>query len=106
MFFAVYCNDTPEGFRRRREFARRHLSYVRRHKSSYLVAGPCPGERTDEHWASLLLIEADSLNAAQNLMTNDPYYLGGVWRDMTIRPFRAVAGKWLPRGMEIDFGDY
>jgi uncharacterized protein YciI len=106
MIFVAYCTDNPDGVRRRKEFARRHLSYVRRHKSSYLAAGPCPGDETNPKWASFLLIEADSLEAARTLMAHDPYCVGGVWREMTIRPFRAVAGKWLPPGMEIDLGDY
>ncbi|MSO64514.1 MAG: hypothetical protein EXQ85_01695 [Alphaproteobacteria bacterium] len=106
MIYVVHCADHAEGERRRREFARPHLSYVKRHRARYLVAGPCPADENNALWSSLLLIEADSLAAARNLMENDPYFKGGVWREMTIRPFRAVAGSWLPPGMEIDLADY
>ncbi len=103
MIFVVYCQDRPEGTERRQALAKEHLAHIRAMRHHYLAAGPCPSDAARPEQASSLLLEAESEAEARMVMEQDPYFIGGVWKDVMIRPFRPVVGRWLPPGMELNF---
>ena len=103
MIFIVFCQDAAEGTARRQALMQQHFAHIRAMKPHYLAAGPCPADASRPDQASFLLLEADSEEAARSIMEQDPYFIGGVWKDMMIRPFRPVVGRWLPPGMELNF---
>lgn len=103
MIFAVYCQDSAEGTRQREALRDQHFAYIRKVRPHYLVAGPCAADATRPDQASFLILEAESEAAARAIMEQDPYFIGGVWKDVMLRPFRPVVGRWLPPGMELNF---
>jgi len=102
MIFLVFCQDAPGGTAKRAALAKAHMAHIRATRPHYLAAGPCPADASLPEQASLMLIEAADKAAARALIEKDPFFAGGVWQDMVIRPFRPVVGNWLPTGMEVD----
>ena len=70
-----------------------HLAHVEAHIDDYAVAGPLKeGERTV---GSLLVIKAGDAAEARARLEADPYFVAGVWANITSEEFRAVAGDWV-----------
>lgn len=87
--FAILCRDSPNGSVLRREHLDKHLAYMESVIDSMRVAGPLGDV------ASLLLVEAPDQSAAEALIRADPYAREGVWSEVEVMPFRAVAGSWV-----------
>lgn len=91
--FACWCVDGPGGETIRHDLLAEHLAHVESHLDDYLVAGPL---RDDEHFfGSLLVLKAESLEDARAKLMSDPYAQAGLWDDIRIEPYRAVAGDWV-----------
>lgn len=106
MIFVVFCQDVPGGTEKRAALGKAHMAHIKATRPHYLAAGPCPANAARSEQASLLLVEAADEAAARALIEQDPFFIGGVWKDVVIRPFRPVVGRWLPAGMEVDLDRY
>ena len=75
-----------------------HLAYAV-DNSITLIAGPLLTEGDDpKPKGSMIIIEAQSKQAAEEYAANDPYAKAGLFEKVTVRPWRPALGRWLPSG--------
>jgi uncharacterized protein YciI len=65
-----------------------HLGYIR--SFDVRLAGPMLAADEATMIGSLILLEAENLQAAQSFADEDPYRLAGLFETVTIKPFRQV----------------
>ena len=97
MFYAIISEDVPNSLDKRKLSRPDHLERLQSLKQSgrLLVAGPHPAIDSNdpgEHGftGSLVIAEFDSLTDAQEWADNDPYIAAGVYRKVTVKPFKHV----------------
>ena len=69
-----------------------HLAYLAEQAAAIKIAGPYLDEATGEPRGSLLIVEAESVEAARALLARDPYAVAGLFAEVEIRPWRWVIG--------------
>ena len=74
-----------------------HLARLRelQDQGKLLVAGPCPAIDSENpgdagFTGSLIIAEFDSLVAAQHWADQDPYITAGVYKNVTVKPYKKV----------------
>jgi len=91
MLYALICTDrTGEGLALRQQNREDHLKWLDSLGHQMKSAGPFMNEEGSEPRGSLVIIEADSLDAARDIAAADPYSKAGVFESVDIRPW-----KWL-----------
>jgi uncharacterized protein YciI len=85
--FVLIGHDGPDGAERRKQFRAEHLAYIEplSRAGKIVVAGPF----TDGS-GSLIVFEADSMEAAQKQARNDPYVTRGIFARHEVKPFKRV----------------
>ena len=86
MWYAIQALDHPDTLDAR---------HVLRDAGRLLLAGPFPAIDSDDPGpagfsGSLIVAEFDHLAAAQAWADVDPYVAAGVYREVSVRPFRRV----------------
>jgi uncharacterized protein len=91
MMFVILGFDGPDGEARRKIHRPAHLAKMEPldQQGRVVLAGPL----TDKA-GSLIVIEADSLDEAQQFAQEDPYTVNGVFERVEVHPFTRV----LPKG--------
>ena len=93
MLFAFICTDKPgEGLALRMQNRDKHVAYLDALGDKMKSAGPFMNEDGSEPRGSLVIVEADSLNAARDIAAKDPYAIAGVFESVDIRPWKWVFG--------------
>lgn len=97
MLYAVISEDVENSLPMRKETRPAHLARLEALKAEgrLLVAGPHPAiDSPDPGEAgfsgSLVVAEFDSLEEARAWADADPYMAAGVYRKVTVKPFKAV----------------
>jgi uncharacterized protein YciI len=97
MYYAIISEDIPDSRERRAGARDAHIARLQqlRDEGRLLVAGPTPGiDALDPGEAgfsgSLVIAEFDSLAAARAWADADPYGAAGVYREVTVKPFKKV----------------
>lgn len=86
--FMVYgLDDETHGLTRRMENRPQHLEWVRGLGPVVKMAGPVFAEDGQTFAGSLVVIEADTLEAARALAAQDPYAKAAVFARQDIRAF-------------------
>ena len=95
MLYAIMAEDTPDSLSKRLEIRPRHLSRIQalQDEGRLLLAGPFPAiDSTDPgpngYSGSLIVAEFNSLDEARAWADNDPFTTGGVYQNVTVKPFR------------------
>jgi hypothetical protein len=88
--YVLTCIDKENALDLRMANRPTHLDYVAA-SGMAKVAGPFL-DKDDKPCGSLLIIEAESREAAEAFAANDPYALAGLFQSVEIRPWRAVMG--------------
>jgi uncharacterized protein YciI len=96
-YFAIYCADSADGQRLRKENHDAHMQHIGRHMNSLMLAGPCPPMADGDREASFLVIEAADAKAARAVLEGDPFYKSGVWDQVIVREYKPVVGAWAPK---------
>lgn len=87
--FALICRDKPDALETRMANREAHLAYARK-GGAVLFGGPM---LTDGQMrGSLLVIEADSMEAARDWSARDPYALAGLFDSVEIVEWKKVIG--------------
>lgn len=95
MLFVILARDKPDGHALRAATRPAHLGYVAGAGDRLKLGGPIrDGEGRPV--GSLLIIDAASETAARLFAQNDPYAEAGLFGQVEILPFAAVAGQWNP----------
>lgn len=97
MLYAIIARDTPASQERRLTSRTAHLARLEQLKNEgrLILAGPHPAIDVEDPGAagftgSLIVAEFESLTAAQSWADQDPYRIGGVYADVTVKPFLQV----------------
>ncbi len=97
MYYAIISEDVENSLPMRQQARPAHLDRLQALKAEgrLLVAGPHPAIDTPDpgeagFTGSLVVAEFDSLEAAQTWADADPYIEAGVYKQVTVKPFKAV----------------
>src|SRR2546422_4891722 len=95
MWYAIVAEDTPNSLEKRMAVRPAHLARLQalQNEGRLLLAGPFPAiDSIDPGPAgfsgSLIVAEFADLAAAQAWADSDPFVAAGVYRDVSVRPFR------------------
>ena len=91
MLFVILAIDRPGQPERRRDARDAHLAHLADKAAMIRSAGPFTTE-DGTPCGSMLVIEAESLGAAEAFMADDPYVAAGVFESVTVRPWRVTLG--------------
>jgi uncharacterized protein YciI len=89
MPYAVICRDKPGALQTRLDNRAAHLAYIEE-TGIVFVAGPFL--EAGQMVGSLVILNADSLAAAQDWATNDPYAKAGLFDSVTVTEWKKVVG--------------
>jgi uncharacterized protein YciI len=97
MFYLIYSEDVENSLSLRMSVREQHLARLRelQDQGRLLIAGPCPAidnENPGEagFTGSLIVAEFKSLIAAQAWADEDPYIAAGVYKKVTVKPYKKV----------------
>ena len=97
MWYAIIGHDAPESLGKRMAARPAHLARLQALQSEgrLLLAGPFPAVDAIDPGAagftgSLIVAEFASLQAAQAWAEADPYAVAGVYRQISVQPFKKV----------------
>ncbi|MFM9912524.1 MAG: YciI family protein [Methylophilaceae bacterium] len=95
MLYAIMAEDTHNSLERRLEHRPPHLARLQalQDQGRLILAGPFPAiDSVDPGSAgfsgSLIVAEFSDLEAAQEWAKADPFMLNGVYKQVTVKPFR------------------
>jgi uncharacterized protein YciI len=91
-FYALIANDKPGHVEQRIALRPDHLKFLESLGAQLKLAGPFLDE-AGNMVGSIVVIEADSLEAAETAFRRDPYYLGRLFESVTIKPWRLAINK-------------
>ena len=97
MLYAIISEDVKDSLEKRQGAREAHLKRLKQMvtQNRILVAGPHPAADTEDPGAagftgSLIIAEFDSLEQAKAWANDDPYVAAGVYRKVTVKPFKKV----------------
>lgn len=95
MWYAIVGQDVANSLQKRLASRPAHVARLQalQAQGRLLLAGPFPAVDAEDPGAagftgSLILAEFSSLSEAQSWADADPYLAGGVYSDVSVRPFR------------------
>ncbi len=95
MLYAIVATDVANSLEKRLELRPPHLERLQQLQTEgrLVLAGPNPAVDNNDpgeagFTGSLIVAEFDSLDAAQAWAKDDPFMLGGVYADVSVKPFR------------------
>ncbi len=97
MLYVIIGEDVPGALDKRRGARPAHLARLEALQDAgrLIVAGPCPALDSPDpgpagFTGSVVIAEFDSLDAARAWADTDPYVDAGVYRAVSVKPFRMV----------------
>ena len=97
MWYVINGTDNEESLERRLSVRAAHLARLQRLQSEgrLLLAGPYPAVDSNDpgpagFTGSLIVAEFESLEDARAWADTDPYVEAGVYRSVSVKPFRKV----------------
>lgn len=97
MLYAIFATDVADSLEQRLAARPAHLERLERlqEQGRLVLAGPTPAIDSEDPGAagfsgSLVVAEFASLQAAQEWADADPYVAAGVYKEVSIRPFKQV----------------
>jgi uncharacterized protein YciI len=88
--FVMYGLDKAECGQLRKDTRPAHLQWIDGLGARVKLAGPLLSAEGANAVGSMIVVEADSLEAAHTLFQHDPYAVAGLWDSLEIRPFTQV----------------
>ncbi|MFP1645258.1 YciI family protein [Pontitalea aquivivens] len=89
MLYAIICRDKPGHLQTRLDTRAAHLAHIEQ-TGIVRMAGPFLEE--GQMCGSLVIVEADSLQAARDWAANDPYAAAGLFETVTVTEWKKVIG--------------
>lgn len=97
MLYVIYAEDIADSLEKRLSFRPAHLARLQllHDEGRLLTAGPMPAVDSNEPGAagfsgSTVIAEFESLEAAQSWANDDPYIAAGVYRQVSVKPYKKV----------------
>ncbi|GBK55484.1 hypothetical protein JFPO13_contig000018-0124 [Edwardsiella piscicida] len=95
--YLIYAQDAPDTLQQRLAARPAHLARLQtlRDQGRLLTAGPLPAIDSSDPGAagftgSAVIAEFESLSQAQAWAGNDPYVAAGVYRQVSVTPYKQV----------------
>lgn len=93
MLFVLICRDRPGvGLERRMATRPAHLAYLQSLGDTVRCAGGLLDAQAAEPRGSLLIIEAETIEAARAIAAADPYAAADVFESVEVMPWRQAVG--------------
>ncbi|KFE35189.1 YciI family protein [Thioclava atlantica] len=89
MYFAVICRDKSGALQTRLDNREKHLAYI---EETGIVFMAGPFIENGQMAGSLVILETDSLQAAQDWAANDPYAKAGLFETVSVQEWKKVIG--------------
>ncbi len=97
MWYVIYSEDVEYSLEKRLQARPAHLKRLQKLalEKRLLVAGPCPAVDSQDpgkagFTGSVVIASFDSLDQAQEWADQDPYGEAGVYKSVTVKPFKKV----------------
>ena len=97
MLYVIYAEDIADSLEKRLSVRPAHLARLQllHDEGRLLTAGPMPAVDSNEPGAagfsgSTVIAEFESLEAAQSRANDDPYIAAGVYRQVSVKPYKKV----------------
>ena len=97
MLYLVYSEDVENSLALRLSVRENHLARLKdlQAQGRLIVGGPCPAIDSEDPGSagfsgSLLILEFDSLQDAKTWADADPYVAAGVYKTVTVKPYKKV----------------
>jgi len=97
MFYLIYSEDVENSLALRLSVRDKHLARLKQlqDEGRLLVAGPCPAIDSNDpgeagFTGSMIVAEFSSLQQAQSWADADPYISVGVYKRVTVKPYKKV----------------
>ncbi|HDZ9769630.1 TPA: YciI family protein [Klebsiella variicola subsp. variicola] len=97
MLYVIYAEDIADSLEKRLSVRPAHLARLQllHDEGRLLTAGPMPAVDSNEPGAagfsgSTVIAEFESLEAAQSWANDDPYIAAGVYRQLSVKPYKKV----------------
>ena len=97
MWYAIFGEDNENSLEKRLAARPAHLERLKQltEENRLLVAGPNPAIDSEDpgeagFTGSIIIAAFDSLEAARQWASEDPYVAAGVYKNVTIKPFKKV----------------
>ncbi|HDH1792075.1 TPA: YciI family protein [Klebsiella quasipneumoniae subsp. similipneumoniae] len=97
MLYVIYAEDIADSLEKRLSVRPAHLARLQllHDEGRLLTAGPMPAVDSNEPGAagfsgSTVIAEFESLEAAQAWANDDPYIAAGVYRHVSVKPYKKV----------------
>jgi uncharacterized protein YciI len=92
MLFALVAHDRPNSVARRMELRPEHLKHLEALGDTLVLAGPFLADNGDMV-GSIVVIEAETLDAAREIFARDPFMIGHLFDNITIKPWKLGVNK-------------
>ncbi|WP_371185373.1 YciI family protein [Thalassotalea maritima] len=99
MLYMIYSEDVDNSLEKRLSVRDKHLARLKdmQQQGRLVIAGPLPAIDCNDpgqsgFTGSLLVLEFDSLADAKTWAEADPYIDAGVYKNVTVKPFKKVLG--------------
>lgn len=97
MLYSIVCEDSDNSLGIRLETRPQHLQRLQQlqQQGRLVLAGPCPAidsidPGTAGFTGSLIVAEFNTLDDAKEWAAADPYQTAGVYKKVTVKPFKQV----------------
>jgi len=97
MYYVIIGEDVADSLKNRQTARPAHLERLHKLQDSgrLLLAGPCPSIDNEDPGpagfsGSVIVAEFDSLDEARTWADADPYITAGVYKQVTVKPFKKV----------------
>lgn len=97
MLYVIYAEDIADSLEKRLSVRPAHLARLQllHDEGRLLTAGPMPAVDSNEPGAagfsgSTVIAEFESLEAAEAWANDDPYIAAGVYRQVSVKPYKKV----------------
>lgn len=89
MLYAVICKDKPGALQTRLDTRAAHLAYI---EATGIVKMAGPFLEEGQMCGSLVILDCDSLDAAQAWAAGDPYAAAGLFESVSVTEWKKVVG--------------
>jgi uncharacterized protein YciI len=93
--FVISWMDKPDSLELRMANREAHLAYAAKHHDQVRLGGPFLGP-DGQMAGSMMVLEMESLEAAQAFHDADPYKLAGLIEHSDVRPWRITLSAGIP----------
>jgi len=93
MLFVLICTDKPGALELRKANRDAHLEFIKGLGDTIKLGGPIITEDGEGMTGSLLVLEADSRQAVEDIAAEDPYAKADLFETVDIRPWKWTVGN-------------